>query len=418
MFEFRFAAAAIALCLAAGPAVATPQEAVVAPVHGETRTVRDWKIVDGKLTAAQPGQFELPVAGLWRLSVVGRPGKIPKQDAGPFVVLRDGTRLAAKIVAGDVVPAGFSLDFASLGKGTVPKQYVSGIRFATPKGEPGAKPEDDGGFLADLKKPPVEHDLLFFQVKDRVRKFRGEVHGSTKEGLEVTLGGEKQVFPFERVYGVVFGELSGLVERPEGTGRTIVRFWDGTKIRGDIVAASPASGIELAVFEDLTLVFPCSWVHEIELISDQLVYVSDLKPTKVEQTPMLQRTWPILEDHGLAGRPLALGSREYRHGFLVVPDAALEYSLPAKSRWLAADVGMPAAQVGSARLRLLADGKPLASDYELTPGAPPRQLELELGKARTLRIEVRGGDDLDAGAIVILGNIRILRRAQPPAPVR
>ena len=95
-------------------------------------------------------------------------------------------------------------------------------------GEQSKEPKsDDGGFLASLAKPPVNHDLLFVQLEGRIRKFRGEVLGSDKAGLLIELAGEKQTFSLARIYGVVFGELAGLEERPEGSARTIVRFRGG-----------------------------------------------------------------------------------------------------------------------------------------------------------------------------------------------
>jgi hypothetical protein len=150
-------------------------------------------------------------------------------------------------------------------------------------------------------------------------------------------------------------------------------------------------------------------IREVELGSDKLVYLSSLEPKRSSRrTAALGRTWPLIRDTGLGGTPLQLGGKIFRRGFLLVPHVRLDFELPRAFDRLVGEVGMPRSRFGSARLRIFAAGKQVGDTVELAATGERIELVRELGGAKDLTIEVTATDDLDVGARVVLGDLRVV----------
>ncbi|MFQ5503569.1 MAG: NPCBM/NEW2 domain-containing protein [Planctomycetota bacterium] len=377
----------------------------VTPIHGESVQLAEF-VLEGKqlsgTTLRQRQHWQMALEELWLLERSGVEELPQEPSGGSFVSLRNGPRLEARLLGG--TEDAFRFEFEGLGQGLLPRIYLKGFRLSAPEGS-------DGGFLAKLEQPPVDHDLVFIRVKDKVRRFRMEVLGAAGEKLLLrSEQGERQTVALERVYGVVFGELAGVDEAPELTGTVVrLRLADGRALRCQLLAGSSSAGLLIRPFPGLELRVPLGKLGDLEAESERLVYLSSMQPVREERTPQLSRTWPLLRDRGLGGAPLRLGDRCFRKGFLLVPNVDLEFELPRRFTQLLGAAGMPAAQVGSARLRFLSDGRPLGDWISLQPGAAVLEIALPLEAGmRNLGIELRGGEDLDAGTVVILGDLRLV----------
>jgi hypothetical protein len=118
------------------------------------------------------------------------------------------------------------------------------------------------------------------------------------------------------------------------------------------------------------------------------VYLSDLKPSKVEQTPYLDVAAPPVRDASVKGRDLRLAGGTYDKGLGMHSACRMTYDLAGAYKRFEALVGLDDAtgREGSARVQVLVDGKQqkLNVEGELT----------HRKRALTVRVDVTGAKQL------------------------
>ena len=159
---------------------------------------------------------------------------------------------------------------------------------------------------------------------------------------------------------------------------------------------------------------PSAEIHSARFRGGQMAYLSDLQPTKVEETPYFGRRSPYRRDVALDGSPLKLGDQPIEKGLAVHSRSALTYDLDRRYTTFEALVGFDASggKKGRVECRVFADGKELYANPDLRADAPPVHLSLPVAGADQLRLVVDFGPDDDTGDRVIWGNARLYRRAE------
>ena len=110
-------------------------------------------------------------------------------------------------------------------------------------------------------------------------------------------------------------------------------------------------------------VLPLSTVLALDVVGGKAVYLSDLKPTKVDQSGFLGAVWSWKTDRSVRGEALRIqtpnGESIADKGLGTHPRTALTYVLAGKYRWFEARVSLnPDAHVsGTAMIRVLVDGQ-------------------------------------------------------------
>ena len=137
----------------------------------------------------------------------------------------------------------------------------------------------------------------------------------------------------------------------------------------------------------------------------KMTYLSDLTPSKVEETPFFGHRLSWRRDVNLLGEPLRMKGRTYARGVAVHSRCALTYDLNGRYSTFEALVGFDDAAKGQGRVdcRVFADGKELYSNPDLNASGPPVQLKLPVTGAEQLRLLVDFGRGQDTGDRVDLG---------------
>src|SRR5262249_44028909 len=147
--------------------------------------------------------------------------------------------------------------------------------------------------------------------------------------------------------------------------------------RLSLTSAGCADG---ATFEGTTvfgarLSVPLGRVVALDVYQGKAVYLSDLNVSTYEFRPYLDAAWPLALDGNVAGHDLRLGGSTYDKGLGLHSHARATYRLPGSFRRFEAVVGLDDRDGagGRARVRVLADGRPLelAGGGELSGGAEP-----------------------------------------------
>jgi hypothetical protein len=154
-------------------------------------------------------------------------------------------------------------------------------------------------------------------------------------------------------------------------------------------------------------------VAALYILQGRAVYLSDLKPTKVEQTPYLDVAAPPASDCSAKGRDLRVGGGSYDKGLGMHAACRMTYDLAGKYERFEALVGLDEATGadGSVRVQVLVDGKPqkLGSSGDLTRRSGPLAVRVDVSGARQLTLVTDFGDRGDVQADVDWVDARLVR---------
>jgi hypothetical protein len=144
---------------------------------------------------------------------------------------------------------------------------------------------------------------------------------------------------------------------------------------------------------------PLKHVIALYLFQGRAVYLSDLKPKKVEEGTYLDDSWSVVPDGSVTKTDLRLASNTFDKGLGTHSKCRLTYNLGGAYRRFEAQVGIDDETKeepwprGGARIQVLVDGKPhdLGFDKELTAKNGLESVSVNVAGARELTLVVDFG---------------------------
>lgn len=339
----------------------------------------------------------------------------PTLPATGLVLLRSGQSLRANLVGarrdGQTLSLVLSVPPAR-GEVVVPLRAVRAVRIAE-------TPRPDGDGFDAASRDGVAQDRLFAYPRsnpnDRLVRRTVEVRSFQNDadaGLSVVVaidGREPPPLPIKNLYGLVFGQ--GAAPDPQPGARVTAHVSSGLSFTGALVALDPAADrCVLRLDEGAELDLPWQHVQRLSVRSDRLVYLSDLEPTAVEQTPALSRKWEWLRDRAPLGDGIQLPGAKYRRGLVLVPRTKLTFDVGARFDWFEAQVGIDerAAAQADAIVRVRGDGKILFEAEHVRRGAV-LPVKVAVQGVRQLVLETDFGESLDVGDHCAFADARVRR---------
>jgi len=285
----------------------------------------------------------------------------------------------------------------------VPLARVIGVHFGLLD-----RKESPGSFANRLKARGSE-DLLLAQTKDgEVVAIAGIVEGTEKERLRFTYQGRERTLPLKLVEGLI------LASRPDSKPSTELR--PSFTLPGGVVVSGRWKALDTSAWKIVTawgeeVNLPAADVQGVKFRGGKMTYLSDLNPSKVEETPFFGRRLPWRRNVNLLGEPLKMNGQTYDRGVAVHSRCNLTYDLNREYSTFEALVGFDEAGKGLGRVdcRVFADGKEIYSNPDLRADSPPVKLSLPVAGAEQLRLLVDFGRGQDTGDRVIFANARLHR---------
>jgi hypothetical protein len=323
-----------------------------------------------------------------------RDGQPAPKAADSAVVLRNGGVLRGALKGGG--GRAVALDGAAFGAVECPLAAVARIELPAAKG---AAPPADA---------PAKSDRLLL-LSDETVEGTIESLGEDKVAFRSPALGQLDV-PFDRIRFLVFAREAAAAEPPLKGVVAIVQTDDGSVLPGRLgpladgkLAFEPAFGGRLSL--DLARLL------RIEFRGGRLVYLSDLEPAEVKETPYFDLVWRHRRDASVDGHPLRLGPNAYRKGLGVHSRCELTYALDGAFRRFAADVGLDEeiGDKGNVDIRVLVDGQVKLERKGLTGREDPLRLDLDLTGAKRLTLLCDFGAELDICDHLDWGNARLIR---------
>ncbi|MEX2177027.1 MAG: NPCBM/NEW2 domain-containing protein [Pirellulaceae bacterium] len=306
---------------------------------------------------------------------------IAPQKANVIVELRGGGRVlgSSATIGDDKCLVEWSLG-EQIG---FPIDVVRAIRFepAAPAGE----------LDKAIGTPAADADRIFFKVDGKTDSVTGLIESLTAEQVVFQLEGQERTLPSERLFGIVFAQP---LVQDEPT-RCLLSLRDGSLLAGDLTDLRGATAT-LALPGGSNLELPWSAVSKVEVRSDRVAFLSDLKPIAVEERTLVTLHRPWQRDKSVSGKPLRLGSRTFDKGLGVHSRAALTFAAGREYATLAAVIGIDAetAGKGDCVFTVLGDGQPIFSK-RMKGTDPPQDIQVDIGKFEQVTLLVEPGADLD-----------------------
>jgi len=371
---------------------------------------------DGQLRVATPaGEVARPLEELRKIT--NQAAHAADLTPTGLLVLRSGLSLRANVrgVPGDRDAPALTVELPpARGEVTIPVRAIAALRVTD-------LPRADGEGFDDAVRTGSGRDLLFayrrgdpgqglVRLTVRVDHFEmrdDEVH------VVVEFGGELQPpQPLRKVYGIVLGQ--GAAPDVQEGPRTTVAVAGGPEFSGRLKALDPANDrCVLRLDEGCDLDLPWQVVATLTVRSDRLVYLSDLEPTEVEQTPALTRKWDWLRDRAPLGPGIELRGTRYERGLVLIPRTRLTFDLGGKFDRFEAMVGIDdrAGDMGDAVVRVRGDGAVLFEAASVRRGNLPYAVSVPVKDVRKLVLEADFGDRLDLGDHCAFAEARVLKDA-------
>jgi hypothetical protein len=279
-----------------------------------------------------------------------------------------------------------------------------------------------GPTLAQIQKAkamplePGPEDAAYVLKDDNIVAVRGVALGIEGDALSFKFNDEPRKIALAKLVGVTFGgpDAAKNAKRDRSFHQTVQMAGDNT-LSGHWTAYDAAKNtmtLQTAWGQSLNL--PMSAVLKIRSANGRLTYLSDLKPSAVEQVSYFDRLLPYRVDKSLTGGPIKLIDGEYKRGFSVHARCVLSFDLDGQYEEFKTKVGFqqPEGKLGHCAVRVLADGRPLWQDPDARGDAPkPADLSLKVVGVKQLTLEVDFGKDGDTGDRVAWANPRLLRAA-------
>ena len=120
---------------------------------------------------------------------------------------------------------------------------------------------------------------------------------------------------------------------------------------------------------------PAAEVTDVRFRGGRMTYLSDLRPSKVEEIPYFGRRLPWRRDVNLLGEPLKMAGQTYQRGVAVHSRSVLTYDLNGRYATFEALVGFDDASRGQGRVdcRVFADDKEIYANPDLRAERPAGQ---------------------------------------------
>ena len=355
-----------------------------------------------QLMGANEGQLNLLVDGANRqvalsdLQSVERSEASDKVSPAIRVTLRDGSQLPVDevLLADDQA----TLKLRRQGTLTVPIRQLSVIRFRAPAAQV------DAQWTKMVSAFKADDQLVIRRGTDTLDAAGGVIKGITAEHVLFELGGSPIEAPLGRLEGVVFGggEAGG-----SASGKLRVKDIYGAVWNASELSEGPTEGV-------LTLTTTAGLQHELRIdllqsieLSNSIVFLTSVEPLEQTFKPFIAVPEAVSSEQTRTW----LGARTDENRSLIVPSqSTLTYRIePGFERFLASVQIDPSVTLGGrCDVRVLLNGE-ASWEKTLQIGEPSQTIELPIGDASRLTLEVDYGGDGDIGDIVHIREPRLVK---------
>jgi hypothetical protein len=235
-------------------------------------------------------------------------------------------------------------------------------------------------------------DVIRLRNGDAVEGILTDLDGSA---VRVEADGKKTAIDLDKVAAVLMSTELALLPKPKTAfGRLILA--NGARFSLAKAECTDGQTLTATTLYNTRLSIPVDEVVALYIHQAKAIYLSDLKPSKVEGKPFGNFDWPPVADGSVTGLDLRLGGSTYDKGMGLHSESRVSYNLAGGYRSFEALIGLEQqadGRTGSARVKVLVDGKslPLGGDNDLSGKSKPLAIRLDVQGAKELTLVVEFG---------------------------
>lgn len=213
----------------------------------------------------------------------------------------------------------------------------------------------------------------------------------------------------ERLYGVRFAAIPGQ-DKQERKVQAVVESVHGEILTGEIESATEEALVLNSVFGSKAR-FALAAVRRVSFKNGAVIFLSDLQPERVVETPFFDVVYPYKRDKSVDGNALKLGGRAHRKGLGVHSKSEMTYLLDGGYSKFQATIGIDdeVGKKGSVVFCVLGDGKELYRSAEIVGGAEPALLDVPVKGVKRLTLLVEFGQDFHIADHADWADARLVR---------
>jgi hypothetical protein len=340
---------------------------------------------------------------LQELRRITRSVKVSEPPNALLIYLADGSRLVAekfKVESGKL-----TVDW-SAGKAMVfPIESVRGILLPI-------DPQDKNAdafrkqFLASLADSEDARDGLFIPRDGKLTEVRGALDAFGQDKATFIWNDKPRKIDRKKIFGVV---LASPTDGIDLTGQARAALADGSSIWGK-VAAMAEGQLKLTRTDGLTITLPWDKVGRLDVRSDRMVFLSDLKPIRQTSSGIVTLpTWPIVADKSVMGNAITIRGKIYERGLGTHANASIIYNVGSYDVF-AATIGIDDETNGRGDcvFKVIVDGKEKLAQ-RMTGKDKARTIRVPVDDANRIELRVEAGEDLDLADHANWADARLIR---------
>jgi len=199
--------------------------------------------------------------------------------------------------------------------------------------------------------------------------------------------------------------------KEEGTAvLAVVESTYGELLTGQVESAT-SEALVIRCRSGLKARFPLKTIQRISFKNGAVVFLSDLAPEKVVETPFFDIVYPYRKDRSVDGAALELRGKKFRKGLGVHSKSEITYGLAGKFSRFQAVIGIDdeVGKKGSVVFAVLGDGKELYRSPEIVGGGEPVALDVKVEGVGRLTLRVDFGRDFHIADHADWADARLVR---------
>jgi hypothetical protein len=267
--------------------------------------------------------------------------------------------------------------------------------------------ESEEGFAKARSTPSNDFDQLFVRVDGGLQVVRGLIDQIDSQQAVFAWQGERRRLERDKLAAIVLAQAGGPVAR---AGKCQVELADGSSLLSQPPRLADGQ-LTLAPIGAREVTVPWSSVRTVRAFSPRLKYLSEMKPSRVLEQPLVTLLRPWQKNRSVAGGALTLRGRTFENGIGVHSRCLLTYDVDQPGEWFLAVIGVDDATRGrgDCEFVVLGDGRELLR-RRVTGKDPPQPIRVDIEAVRQLTLAVEPGQDLDLADHADWCDARILLR--------
>jgi hypothetical protein len=260
-----------------------------------------------------------------------------------------------------------------------------------------------------LNESSGNEDIAYAMKDNDVVAVRGVALGMEGGALKFRFNEEERKVPLARLVGVVLAHPDQ--DPAKAQFEQQISFANADQALSGTVKSIDAGEVEWVTKWGQSIRNPLGKITKITCKNGKLAYLSDMKPSNVEQTPFFDRVYAYKNDKSLDGKPIQLQDGSYPRGIAVHSRCRLTFDVGGRYDEFRSKVGFqqPEGKIGDCIVRVTGDGKTLFENLSAKGEDKVFEVKVPLAGIQKLTLEVDYGRNQDVADRVVWANARILK---------